>query len=153
MVMKPRQVLIAMREGYRSGLEGKVAKQIRARTGEPANYESHVIRYTQPETLKRYTPDFVLPNGIIIETKGRFVTKDRQKHVLIKQQHPRLDIRFVFDNPRARISKTSRTQYWMWCEKHGFFYAKGLIPDIWFNTGSAADVERLAAIEVFLKEK
>ena len=143
---------MAMREGYRSGLEGKVATQIKRRTGVPANYESHVIRYDQPLTHKRYTPDFVLQNGIIIETKGRFVTKDRQKHILIKQQHPNLDIRFVCDNPRARISKTSRTMYWMWCEKHGFEYAKGLIPELWFNE-TEYDADRLRAIEVFVKEK
>ena len=32
-----------------------------------------------------YTPDFVLPNGVIIETKGRFVAADRRKHLEIKK--------------------------------------------------------------------
>jgi hypothetical protein len=140
-----------MREGYRSGLEGKVAKQIKARTGRSADYESHVIRYDQPLTHKRYTPDFVLPNGIIIETKGRFVTKDRQKHVFIKQQHPLLDIRFVFDNPRARISKSSKTTYAMWCKRYGFQFAKGLIPEEWFD--EPRDQASIVAIAAFVKEK
>ena len=48
---------------------------------------------------------------IIIETKGRFVTADRQKMLLVKEQYPDLDIRFVFSNPNSRISKKSKTTY------------------------------------------
>lgn len=72
-------------------------------------------------------------NGIIIETKGRFMTADRQKHLMIQQDHPDLDIRFVFNNPNARISKTSKTTYAKWCEKYGFKYAKGSIPEAWLK--------------------
>jgi LytS/YehU family sensor histidine kinase len=122
--------------GFRSGLEAKVAEQIAAALGPSAvEYESkaHIIEYTKPERKAKYTPDFPLPNGIIVETKGRFVTADRQKHLLIKEQHPQKDIRFVFTNPNARISKTSATTYAMWCEKHGFKYAKATIPPAWFK--------------------
>jgi hypothetical protein len=80
-----------------------------------------------------YTPDFQLPNGIIIETKGRFVTADRQKHRLIREQYPELDIRFVFSNSKARISKQSQTTYAAWCERYGFKYADRWIPEDWFN--------------------
>lgn len=119
-------------EGYRSGLEDKIAAQLRAGGIDP-QYETLVIKYVKPERIAKYTPDFPLPNGIIIETKGRFVTADRQKHLLIKQQRPDLDIRFVFSNPKTRISKTSMTTYAMWCEKHGFKYAAKLIPDEWLK--------------------
>jgi hypothetical protein len=124
-----------LKEGYRSGLEEKVAKQIEAMTGSPALYESKesVIRYHKPAREAKYTPDFRLPNGIIVETKGRFVTADRQKHLLVKEQHPHLDIRFVFSNPNGRISKQSATTYAMWCAKHGFQFAKLVIPDAWFK--------------------
>lgn len=113
----------ALKEGWRSGLEEDVAKKLTSK-GVSYRYEAKedVVRYEQPARMARYTPDFALPNGIIIETKGRFVTKDRQKHLLIKAQHPGLDIRFVFSNPNARISKESSTTYAMWCEKHGFKY-------------------------------
>jgi hypothetical protein len=70
---------------------------------------------------------------MFIETKGRFMVADRQKHILIKEQHPDLDIRFVFSNPKQRISKSSRTTYAMWCEKHGFLYAKESIPNAWLK--------------------
>lgn len=120
--------------GFRSGLEEKIATELASR-GVPVRYEdpAFVIRYTKPSRESKYTPDFPLPNGIIVETKGRFVTADRQKHLLVKAQHPDKDIRFVFSNSRARISKTSKTTYAMWCEKHGFKFADKSIPQEWLN--------------------
>lgn len=130
----PPKALIArgIREGYRSGLEDVIAEQLRLNGIEP-KYEKIRIRYLQPSKFKLYTPDFLLPNGIIVETKGRFVSADRAKHLLIKQQYPDLDIRFVFTNPNARLSKRSKTTYAQWCEKHGFKYAHGAIPEEWFR--------------------
>lgn len=121
----------AIREGYRSGLEVTVAKQL-AVAGVAAKYEDKdsVIEYIVNETRK-YHPDFKLPNGIIVETKGRFTTEDRKKHKLIKEQHPELDIRFVFTRSKTKISKTSPTTYAMWCDKLGFKYADKLIPPSW----------------------
>ncbi len=118
--------------GYRSGLEEKIAQEL-LEAGINFDYEAHVIRYTKPEKAARYTPDFILPNGIIVETKGRFLTPDRQKMILIKQQHPDLDIRFCFSNSRQRIGKKSKTTYQMWCDKHGFPYADKSIPVSWLN--------------------
>ena len=69
--------------------------------------------------------------ALVIETKGRFVTADRQKHLLVKEQHPDLDVRFVFQNSRARISKTSKTTYADWCNKHGFTFADKRVPEEW----------------------
>jgi hypothetical protein len=131
-------------EGYRSGLEDKVAEQIRS-LSIPVIYEGASIKYTPPLKERGYKPDFILPNGIIIETKGRFVTADRQKHKHISDQHPYLDIRFVFSNPNNRISKTSRTTYAKWCEDYGFTYAAKLIPREWFK--EPPNRYRIAAIE------
>lgn len=119
-------------EGYRSGLEDEIAAQIKA-AGLEVQYELFPIRYTVPEKLARYTPDFILPNGIIVETKGRFVTADRQKHKLIKAQYPRLDIRIVFSNPNTKIGKKSKTSYAMWCDKLGIPYAAKTIPEAWLE--------------------
>lgn len=129
--------------GYRSGLEVRVAQQLED-LGVNFGYETHVVRYVKPARLAKYTPDLMLPNGIVIETKGRFDTADRQKHLLIKEQHPDLDIRFVFSNPNTRISKQSRTTYAMWCDKHGFTYAKGNIPSDWIS--EPYDQRRVEAI-------
>jgi hypothetical protein len=122
----------AIAAGYRSGLEERNADRLKEK-GVPFQYEEKLIRYIRPARNAKYTPDFILENGIIVETKGRFVTDDRQKMILIKDQHPDLDIRFVFSNPNTRISKKSKTTYAMWCDKQGFLYAKGDIPDAWLN--------------------
>lgn len=136
--------------GYRSGLEEAIAAQLQSH-GLPVQYETLTVPYQVPERASRYTPDFLLPNGIIIESKGRFVTADRQKHLLIKAQHPDLDIRFVFTNPHARLSKTSKTTYAAWCERYGFACAARAIPPAWLAEAPARS--RLAAIRDIIKEK
>lgn len=119
-------------EGYRSGLEEQIAEQLKVE-GIVCAYESVTIPYTKPSKPSKYTPDFPLPNGIIIESKGRYVTADRQKHKLIKEQHPALDIRFVFSNSKSRISKQSQTTYAAWCQSNGFQYADKYIPAEWLH--------------------
>ena len=123
---------IAKKHGFRSGLEEDVDKSLKS-NGVDGEYEQHKISYTKPATNHTYTPDFKLPNGIFIETKGRFVLADRKKHVLIKQQHPELDIRFVFQNSRNKIRKGSKTTYADWCVKNGFQYNDKDIPSSWLN--------------------
>lgn len=122
----------ALRFGYRSGLEEKVARELK-QSRVAFSFESLKIFYEMPSKKRRYTPDFVLANGVIVETKGRFTSEDRQKHLLIKQQHPDLDIRFVFSNPNTRIAKGSPTTYANWCDKHGFQYAKASVPKSWLR--------------------
>lgn len=117
---------------YRSGLEEAVAEQLR-QAGVVAAYEEEKIPYVTPATPHKYTPDFKLPNGIYIETKGRFETADRKKHLLIKEQWPNLDIRFVFTRSKSTISKTSKTTYADWCLKYGFQYADKWIPEAWLK--------------------
>jgi hypothetical protein len=124
----------AIKNGFRSGLEEVVSNQLTT-NGIATQYESkdNIIPYIVPATNHKYLPDFKLPNGIIVETKGRFVLSDRKKHLLIKQQHPNLDIRFVFTSSKNKISKASKTTYADWCIKNGFKYADKLIPDSWIN--------------------
>jgi len=122
----------SLSNGYRSGLEERIAQEL-LEAGVPFEYEELVINYIKPEKAARYTPDFVLPNGIIVETKGRWLTADRQKHLLVQKQHPALDIRFVFSRSKERIGKKSKTTYAMFCEKYGFKYADTSIPDEWLK--------------------
>ncbi len=116
--------------GFRSGLEDLNASTL-IEYKEQVNYEAHTLEYIQPSKLRKYTPDFVLRNGIVIETKGRFLTADRQKHLMIKKAHPGLDLRFVFSNPHQTISKQSKTTYAKWCESKGFKWASETIPRKW----------------------
>ena len=120
----------ALKAGFRSGLEQDNARHIET-NGDGHTYEEFKIKFVgKPRT---YTPDFRLSNGIIVECKGRFIPSDRSKHLLVKEQHPELDIRFVFSNSKQRLSKTSKQTYGGWCERHGFLYADGLIPVEWMK--------------------
>lgn len=141
---------VARKLGFRSGLEVKVGNQLinlghPAKDGVPLLYESVSIAYTPPLKTRKYTPDFPLPNGILVETKGRFLTEDRQKSKHIKEEHPDLDLRFVFANSRAKISKGSKTTYAMWCKQYGFPFAEQSIPQEWLDEPPCP--RRLAAIE------
>jgi hypothetical protein len=124
--------LTAKARGYRSGLEEVIQNELQSH-GIDGEYEKHKVLYTKPITYHEYTPDFRLPNGIFVETKGRFVIEDRKKHILIKEQHPQLDIRFVFQNSKNKIRKGSKTTYADWCTKHGFKYADKAIPIEWLS--------------------
>ncbi len=126
-----------LRNGYRSGLEEAVSAQLKA-SGVSYLYEDEVIFYKKPESIHKYTPDFVLIRGgnsrpVYIETKGYFTPADRKKHLFIQKEHPQLDLRFVFENPNNKISKKSKTTYAMWCDKHGFKYATKWVPKEWLN--------------------
>ena len=121
----------AIKNGYRSGLEDVISKDLKDR-GVDFGYETVKINWKLVEN-KTYTPDFILPNGIIIESKGRFVPADRKKHLKVREQNPKLDIRFVFSNSKGKIRKGSKTTYAMWCEKNNFLYADKRIPDEWIK--------------------
>lgn len=121
-----------LRLGFRSGLEKKNAIFLEQQ-GQEVRFEILKIPYVVPETNRSYCPDFVLDNGIIVETKGKLEPKDRAKHLFIKQQHPELDVRFVFSRPFDKIYKGSPTTYAQWCEKYGFKWASRMIPDQWLR--------------------
>ena len=122
----------AIKHGYRSGFEHKVSEQLKENKIK-FEYETTVIDYIKPETKHTYTIDFTLPNGILVETKGRWVPEDRKKHLLIKKQHPELDIRIVFMSGKTKIRKGSKTTYGMFCDKHGILWAEKTIPESWFS--------------------
>lgn len=120
---------------YRSGFEKDVATSL-THQNIPFRYEPYAIKYLVPEANSSYLPDFLLPNGIIIETKGRFLSKDRKKHLLIQKQYPSLDIRFVFQSPSNKLYKGSKSTYIDWCHKHNFKWAKKRIPLEWLEEPS-----------------
>lgn len=126
-----RNRLKGIQAGYRSGLEEDTAKYLKKKKVK-FTYEKEKIRWLDMR-YRTYTPDFVLANGIIVETKGRFVSTDRRKHKEIKKQFPELDIRFVFTNSRAKLYKGAKSSYGDWCKKHGFKYADKVIPEDWLK--------------------
>lgn len=119
-------------QGFRSGLEDLNA-EVLLRAGISVEYEAYKLKFVQPEKLRTYTPDFILPNGIVIETKGHFTTADRQKHLMVRKTWPGLELRFVFSNANTKISKQSKTSYADWAEHKGFKWANSTIPATWLR--------------------
>jgi hypothetical protein len=115
---------------YRSRLEERLARWFEL-NGKTFEYETVRLPYTLSAV---YTPDFVLPNGVILEAKGYFKPEDRRKMLAIKQQHPDVDIRLVFQAPKNTLTKDSKTTYADWAEKNGFLWAPSYdIPLEWFD--------------------
>lgn len=138
---KPRYKSAAqagIRLGFRSGLEDQASNQLQT-LGVAFDYEKHKVKYVVPSRVATYTPDFLLNhNGIIVETKGRFEAADREKHLLVRAQHPDLDIRFVFSRSKTPIRTGSPTTYADWCRTHGFQFADKFIPQEWLTEPPSA---------------
>ena len=113
---------------FRSGLEEKVADLL-VDLGVKYEYESTKVSYV---ISHHYTPDFVLPNGVWLETKGYWDSADRKKIKAVKEQNPDLDLRMVFQAPYNTISKKSKTTYASWCEKNNIKWCSfSNIPITW----------------------
>ena len=120
------------KHGFRSGLEDKIIKQLEEYGLDP-KYESVKLPYVIPESHHIYTPDFPVCKNIVIETKGRWVLEDRQKMLLMIEQHPEIEFRMVFYNANQKIKKGSKTMYGMWCDKHNIKWADKTIPEEWIK--------------------
>ena len=115
---KFKRVKISDKIVLKSGLEEVVYNHL-IENNCSFKYEGLKITYFQPEQKRTYTPDFVFPT-IIIETKGAFNSADRKKMKMVKNQNPKMDIRFIFSNSRTKIGKKSKTTYGHWCDLFGF---------------------------------
>jgi hypothetical protein len=88
----------------------------------PYEYEVTKIDYIIPESSHTYTVDWTVLNGKLIETKGYLSDhSERRKYVLLKEQHPDLDLRFVFDNPNKLCGGT-KMSHAKWAEKYNFLW-------------------------------
>lgn len=134
------------KDRHRSGLEVRIAEELNKKKivyeYEPKDGK---LTYEVPSKTCTYTPDFYIRTKtgkeIIVESKGIWDYADRFKHLLIRQQHPHLDIRFVFTRAKQRIRKGSKTTYGDICSGLGrgpfrgikWKYAEGTIPDEWLK--------------------
>lgn len=120
----------AQKAGFRSGYEHDIAKNLEE-DGIAYEYEPKDAELEWTPKKRKYLVDFVLENGVWVEAKGRLTVDDRNKMISVKQQHPDIDIRFLFakNNP---ISPRSKTRYTDWAKKHGFMCAVGTrVPKEW----------------------
>ena len=125
-----KSTLLKRSSNYRSKFEASVAKNL-VDNKIKFSYETINIDYIISSS---YCPDIIFDNGIICEIKGLFRKEERRKHLAIKAQHPSLDIRFVFQNSKTKLSKAKGSlTYAKWCERHGFLYADKIIPPHWYH--------------------
>lgn len=117
---------------FRSGFERGIAEDMLEKDV-VFQYEEDTILYIVPAATRKYIPDFKLPNGIIVEAKGRWTLEDRKKIILVREQNPKLDLRMLFQRDQA-LNKGAKTTYSTWCEKRGIPFAVGkVIPQEWLN--------------------
>ena len=119
------------RKGFRSEFERGVAHWL-IKNNISYEYETMYLEY-QPR-IKRYTPDFYLSKqDIFVEAKGFWDLADRQKHLLVKEQNKKFDIRLLFVNSKNKLNKSSKTTYGEWCDKHDILWAEKTIPKKWLT--------------------
>jgi len=115
------------RNKYRSGLERNVAGYLTEK-GIKFEFESLKVPFTQPAAERVYIPDFIVKKGrrvvCIIETKGKLDSDGRKKLLWVKEQHPNLKLKILFQYANNRIRKGSKTTYANWADKHGFEWAE-----------------------------
>lgn len=117
---------------FRSSLEDRIIAELTALNVQ-FTYETMKLKYVVPAKNHVYTPDIILGNGIIVEIKGYLDLESRKKMQLVIEQHPELDIRFVFQKASKPITKNSKTTYGDWCDKLNIKWAEGSIPKEWLN--------------------
>ena len=101
-------------------------------------YETLVLGYTLEG---KYKPDFILPNGIIIEAKGFFRTHAQRALRAVKKKHPKLDIRLVFYNQNQKV-QGSKLKCYEWAVKYKFKFANGSIPEEWITNDSTKNKKK-----------
>jgi hypothetical protein len=122
---------------FRSGYERTIYETL-TEAGLTAEFEPCKLAYL---LRGNYIPDWRLPNGIYVESKGYFDSRARAKMLAVKKHNPDLDIRFVFMDSRKKLRKGSSTTYADWCNKYGFPFSDGMIPEAWFNETSKSEQE------------
>jgi uncharacterized protein YueI len=99
-------------------------------------YEPDRITYS---VERHYIPDLRLSDTLYVELKGYFRQDAQRKMKAVKEQHPELDIRFVFQNATSTIQGAkkrkdgSKMTCAEWAERNGFVWAEATIPEEWLN--------------------
>lgn len=102
---------------YRSGLEQKFAAALPRRMME---YEPFDVPYV---TYRKYKPDFVYKDKILIECKGFFREGDTQKYKAIRdciEQIAGMSLVFLLSDPNKKVRKGGKLTMGQWCDKEGF---------------------------------
>jgi hypothetical protein len=128
---------------FRSKFEVTIAKQLK-KAGIEYDYEKESYEYftkvtngicndclgTHVVQRRWYTPDFFLPNGVVIEAKGHLTASNRTILKAVREDHPTLDLKLMFQSDN-RISRSSETRYTEWASKQNIDWAIREVPEKW----------------------
>lgn len=119
----------------RSKLEKKVHDSLCMILGKRPLYEKDTFEYVVPSSTHKYTPDFKVGKGFYIEAKGIWDKEDRDKMLLMKEQHPNITICMCFYNSKYKIYPKSKTTYGDFCNANGINWCdiKEGLPKEWFE--------------------
>lgn len=108
-------------------------------------YETTNIPY-EVRHICKYKPDFIFTEQcFFLEAKGYFSKEDRDKILLVLEQHPGIDIRMVFYKD-DHITKS--LTYSQWCDKHNIPWSIGTMPPSWKRHKPSKE-QRKAFYDVF----
>ena len=106
---------------FRSKYEAKVAEYLTS-IGAEWKYEPEHFYYQPPKA--KYTPDCWVkyPDGTeeYLEVKGYFDPRARVKMLLVKEQHPELNLALHFMREGVKLNAKSSTTYKDWADKYAF---------------------------------
>lgn len=129
------------KHSYRSGFEHLIGADLEER-GVPFDYETVTLEFRsrvrsgccelcgecKVYQKRKYTPDFVLQSGVLVEAKGILDSKTRSKMRAVLKDNPDRDIRFLF---QGKPHWKRNAEVIQWCNKFGFQYAFELVPEDW----------------------
>lgn len=105
---------------FKSKLEEQVWKTLKDNFPS-VKYEPEKFKYIQPAADRIYIPDFRTGRRkIYLEAKGKLDLETRKKMIWFRDSNPDIRVIFLFQNPDNKITKRSKTTYWMWAEANGF---------------------------------
>ena len=112
--------------GHRSKLETRVEDALQSQ-GLSFRYEKESFVYYRKG---RYTPDFTVDgeHPFHIEVKGYWFPADRSRILAVVTNNPDMRLLVALQAPNNKITKTSKTTYAMWCQKHGICWSTIPIP-------------------------
>lgn len=131
---------------HRSGFEAAIRKDLDARdiayeyeaksfglhVPSPNHYCEHCTSGKISRRV-RYTPDFLFPNGVVVEAKGKFTARDRKIALAMTQQFAGWPYRMMFQRDN-KLSPKSSTRYSDWCRSYGIVYTIGtVVPRGWLK--------------------
>ena len=108
---------------YRNKAEKSLGEALK-KASIPFEYEPKDGRLAYTKTTHhKYSPDFVLESGTVLEFKGYFPRDDWKKMLAVKECNPDRTIVFVFMDSTKELTRGKKNYprtYGDWAEKHGF---------------------------------